>query len=186
MGCMTIGERIKAARKAVKMTQAQLAESSNISLSSIRRYESGTSNPTLDILIRMADGLDVRIGELALREAVAHIDKAELLGRAKVEIDSILRRAVKAYGANAQTDMCIEEMSELTKALLKMRRAGYPKTGEYNHELHKAIIEEIADVQIMLEQMKIIYGDSAGAELAKIDRLKYRLDRRKAAAQEAT
>jgi hypothetical protein len=31
-------------------------------------------------------------------------------------------RAILTYGAQMQGDMCIEEMSELTKALLKYRR----------------------------------------------------------------
>lgn len=35
----------------------------------------------------------------------------------------ILERAINTYGAYAQVDMAIEEMSELTKALLKHRRA---------------------------------------------------------------
>ena len=37
----------------------------------------------------------------------------------------VLERAVKTYGSLAQTDMVLEEMSELTKALLKLRRAHY-------------------------------------------------------------
>ena len=32
-------------------------------------------------------------------------------------------RAILTYGAQMQGDMCIEEMSELTKAILKYRRA---------------------------------------------------------------
>ena len=35
----------------------------------------------------------------------------------------ILLQAVLRYGEHTQVDMCIEEMSELTKALLKYRRA---------------------------------------------------------------
>lgn len=36
--------------------------------------------------------------------------------------ENILLQAIVEYGAEAQTDMMIEEMSELTKALLKHRR----------------------------------------------------------------
>lgn len=59
-----------------------------------------------------------------------------------------LKIIIEKYGKEPQVDMCIEEMSELTKALLKERR------GKGNI---KDIAEEIADVQIMLEQMKWIF-----------------------------
>lgn len=62
----------------------------------------------------------------------------------------VLEKAINTYGEEAQTDMMIEEMSELTKALLKNRRNESRKT-------RADIIEEMADVQIMLDQMKIIY-----------------------------
>ena len=84
----------------------------------------------------------------------------------------ILQEAIKKYGVESQCDMCIEEMSELMKALLKLRRestqTGYQKRREN-------IREEIADVQIMLDQMRIIYGDTTDWENLKIKRLKSRL-----------
>ena len=52
--------------------------------------------------------------------------------------------ALNKWGAEAQTLMVFEEMSELQKELCKHAR------GKDNRE---AIAEEIADVQIMLEQM---------------------------------
>lgn len=60
----------------------------------------------------------------------------------------IYRAAIEKYGDNHQMMMCIEEMSELTKELCKNIR------GRNNKE---QIAEEIADVQIMLEQMKILF-----------------------------
>ena len=66
--------------------------------------------------------------------------------------ENILLQAIVEYGQDAQTDMMIEEMSELAKALLKHRR--YPDDeGTIDN-----IREEMADVQIMLDQMQIIYG----------------------------
>lgn len=68
--------------------------------------------------------------------------------------------------------MCLEEMSELAKALLKIRRPG----GDITAELAN-IREEIADVQIMIDQMRIIYGSDEvdRAEQAKLARLENRL-----------
>ena len=64
------------------------------------------------------------------------------------------------YNPNEQIDVLIEEMSELTKALLKNRRA----RNTHNEELIKAteenIIEEVADVEIMIQQLTHYLGDS--------------------------
>jgi NTP pyrophosphatase (non-canonical NTP hydrolase) len=60
------------------------------------------------------------------------------------------------YGFDAQSRQCIEEMAELTVALNKMWREGM-KTDYFYSELKKNdIAEEIADVYIMLEQMKYL------------------------------
>ena len=72
----------------------------------------------------------------------------------------LLKKAINTYGVQAQKDMMIEEMSELTKAILKERRALKDRNKKYiDLEVARGEIkEEIADVQIMLNQMKIIYG----------------------------
>ena len=58
---------------------------------------------------------------------------------------------INSHGVRSQEDVAIEEMSELQKAIIKNRR--------YNDEnTRKEIIEEIADVEIMLSQLKIIYS----------------------------
>ena len=87
----------------------------------------------------------------------------------------ILRRAVAAFGPVQQTDMMIEEMSELTKAICKLWRTD---PGSLD-ELHAkgSIIEEAADVQIMLDQIKIIVGDTKQVEAKKVARLLSSLDR---------
>lgn len=55
--------------------------------------------------------------------------------------------AIDKFGWDKQVDMLIEEMAELTQALLKVRRG---KEGALDN-LH----EEIADVEIVLSQIKI-------------------------------
>ena len=72
----------------------------------------------------------------------------------------LLKKAINTYGVQAPKDMMIEEMSELTKAILKERRALKDRNKKYiDLEVARGEIkEEIADVQIMLNQMKIIYG----------------------------
>ncbi|MBD5547541.1 MAG: hypothetical protein HDQ97_09095 [Lachnospiraceae bacterium] len=79
----------------------------------------------------------------------------------------VLEKAVKTWGEAAQTDMMIEEMAELTKALLNNRRGR-----ESN------ISEEMADVYIMLKQLEIIFENKGKINHfinEKIKRLEERL-----------
>lgn len=89
---------------------------------------------------------------------------------------ALLDRAITTYGAPAQMDMAVEEMAELTKALCKIKRA---KAGCEVTAAIGNVIEEMADVQIMLDQLRIIFHQSTEeVEEAKLERLKNRLDGR--------
>ena len=59
-------------------------------------------------------------------------------------------------------------MSELIKALLKYRLSQTP-------ENKNNVLEEMADVGIMLDQLRIIYGDETMLRKAKLERLKKRM-----------
>lgn len=89
---------------------------------------------------------------------------------------AILKQALDTYGAEAQTLMRFEEMAELQKELVKHERGA-------DNVPH--IAEEIADVQIMLDQMTLLF-DCAGAvqslHSAKVARLAKRLDAEQSAA----
>lgn len=85
----------------------------------------------------------------------------------------ILEDAVKTWGMRAQEDMLLEEMSELAKAVLKLRREKRKQMMPY---AISAIREEMADVQIMLDQMKIMYGEVDDFERDKLKRLLERLE----------
>lgn len=88
----------------------------------------------------------------------------------------ILEAAVEHYGADRQEDVLIEEMSELMKALLKLRRAALACMDEETLEhLEGHVEEEMADVQIMLNQMVLIHGDFNSYEITKLERLAERL-----------
>jgi len=65
---MPIGDEIKGARKKVKLTQAELAEKSGLSLMSIRRYEAGERQPTLVQIQDISDALKVPISEFLTGE----------------------------------------------------------------------------------------------------------------------
>lgn len=64
-------------------------------------------------------------------------------------VHPICKRALETWGETAQMLMVIEEMSELTKEILKNINRRKDNISE--------IIEETADVEIMLEQLKANY-----------------------------
>ena len=65
------------------------------------------------------------------------------------ERKEIYEKALRTWGTQAQIMMAIEEMSELTKELCKHFR-GRPNGEE--------IVDELADVTIMVEQLRLIFG----------------------------
>lgn len=56
---------------------------------------------------------------------------------------------VSKYGSDIQSTICMEECAELIQAISKMKR------GKDNRD---NLIEEMADVYIILEQLKFIYN----------------------------
>lgn len=84
-----------------------------------------------------------------------------------------LERAIETYGKDMQLNVAIEELSELIKEICKNKR------GSDNRE---AIIEEMADCYIMMEQIAIIFGieyDTIHETVdKKLTRLEKRLDER--------
>ena len=86
----------------------------------------------------------------------------------------IEKRAIELFGVDAQCDMAIEEMGELIKAILKLRRA--KKFSGDIKSAANAVREEMADVTIMLEQLKIMYGNTSDIEREKLGRLERRMD----------
>ncbi len=83
----------------------------------------------------------------------------------------ILQKALKTWGTNAQILIAIEEMSELTKALLKNINRGKDNRDH--------ILEELSDVLITLEQIQMIYGftqeEINGAICKKMEKISKRL-----------
>ncbi|ALU14518.1 hypothetical protein ACH52_1738 [Eubacterium limosum] len=87
-----------------------------------------------------------------------------------MKTQEIEKAAIEAFGKESQKDIFIEESAELTKELLKERR------GEDNL---MAILEEMADVEISLDQMKLIYGSCEKIKQKKILRLEDEIERKK-------
>ncbi|MBE6467976.1 MAG: hypothetical protein E7004_05245 [Alphaproteobacteria bacterium] len=76
----------------------------------------------------------------------------------------VLKRALETWGEQAQMLMVVEEMSELMKEVLKNINRKKNNIDE--------IIEETADVEIMLEQLKENYKIAEKVEAYKKDKIK--------------
>lgn len=87
----------------------------------------------------------------------------------RVKETRTLEEAIHKYGNEAQTKMLLEEMAELQKEICKFWR------GKDNLE---DIADEVADVEIMLAQTKMIFGIEEAVtrhRTAKLQRLSDRM-----------
>lgn len=84
------------------------------------------------------------------------------------ERQKIYENAISKWGENEQIWMAIEEMGELIASINRYRRGrGTPLD----------LLEEIADVQIMSEQLAVIFGaeEIEKVKIIKLERLKGRI-----------
>lgn len=70
------GKRVRALRKAKKMTQEQLAVAADSGAKYISELERGEANVTITLVSKLAQGLGVKIGELF--ESASEVDCQEL------------------------------------------------------------------------------------------------------------
>lgn len=100
-----------------------------------------------------------------------------------------IQKIAQTYGYDAQSRQCIEEMAELTQAINKYWRKDL-QCGKYPYnpwdgympdgsEEHNNLIEELADVQIMIWQMKFLLTATDFDEIIqqKIGRQMERIER---------
>lgn len=83
-------------------------------------------------------------------------------------MEEVLKRAIATWGPDLQLNVAIEELSELTKEICKSKRGA----DNADH-----IAEEVADVEIMLEQIKMIFNNRKAVERHKHEKL-IRLEKR--------
>lgn len=144
-----------------------------------KMYDDSQFKPEEDIDSFIATFYMVLIGMAENRE---RLKIYETTGLPTTVYPKVLQECIDTYGADKQIDQTIEEMSELTKALLKHRRKeGGNVNPTPDTDLVKAradILEETADVIIMLTQIIMIFGGRDFVERiieSKVDRQKKRL-----------
>jgi hypothetical protein len=91
--------------------------------------------------------------------------------------------AIETFGEDLQIAVTIEEMAELTKELCKAQRVTFVARGGLGDGLidnHDEIAEEIADVQIALEELEQLYGAKKKVQKIrqqKLARLEMRIEK---------
>ena len=63
---VSVKDAVRNARKIKGLTQKQAAEACGISVAQYKRYESGTSEPRKDALVKLAKGLGISTDEIVL------------------------------------------------------------------------------------------------------------------------
>jgi transcriptional regulator with XRE-family HTH domain len=90
-----LGERIKLLRKDQGITQDQLSEYINVSRSSVKGYENDGVEPSLSVLIKIADVFNVSLDYLLCRTEEKH--NVNLLDEYTKEILIKVYEAIKDY-----------------------------------------------------------------------------------------
>ena len=85
---------------------------------------------------------------------------------------ALYERAISTYGKEAQVTKAVEELSELSAELARYALCG----GKPDEHLLAHIREELADVEIMCNQMELIFGDVSPWAMCKLERLERRLE----------
>lgn len=74
---LILGERIRERRKALGLTQEQLAEQAGMSVNFLARMEMAGRTPSFDTLVRLSDALKVDVSDLLNRRTEAEwLDQA--------------------------------------------------------------------------------------------------------------
>lgn len=86
-------------------------------------------------------------------------------------MDKDLRNIAEHYGLRVQMRQLIEEMAELTQVICKSERYDLDTVREH-------LVEEVADVQVVLEQVIYLLGDNRIEQIRaeKIARQKRRIE----------
>lgn len=94
----------------------------------------------------------VRIKNLAIKGKVL----------SKTEMDALFHKTIEYWGFEIQSNVFIEELAELIKAMAKYKREECEKAPE---EVKYNLLEEIADVHNMLYQMEVYFSEDKIAQI---------------------
>ncbi len=89
------GERITVLRESREMTKAELADSIHVSRSSVTEYENGTRQPSMSVLLGLADffnvSLDYLMGRTFVKTTFQQLEEKLTFHSGVIPIDMIFR-----------------------------------------------------------------------------------------------
>lgn len=130
----------------------------------------GNNEKEILLLLAQNDALKKQNEELQIELKKVMPDNLHQMIKEENEQLQVVNNAINHYGIFLQKLVAIEEMAELIKEIIKSFR------GEKNRE---NIVEEIADVEIMMQQLSLIHDctfDVVEMRRKKIERLKKRIE----------
>jgi transcriptional regulator with XRE-family HTH domain len=124
---MEFPERLTALRKARGLTQQALAEQVAVTMVQIHRYEGGTSQPTLDVIRRLAIALGVSTDMLIFDEQERGPSEAlryqfETISRMSEREQEIARELLDALIIKSQVSGAIERVAKPAAKEIKQSR----------------------------------------------------------------
>jgi transcriptional regulator with XRE-family HTH domain len=125
---MEFPERLTALRKARGLTQQALADQVNLAVLQIRRYEGGTSQPTLDVIRRLAIALGTSADMLVFDETERGPSDAlryqfETISRMPEHEQNMVRDLLDAVIVKNQVTGAIERVHKPAAKEIKPTRA---------------------------------------------------------------
>jgi transcriptional regulator with XRE-family HTH domain len=105
----TFGSRLRALRKAASMSQLELGERSGLDYTYVGGIERGERNPTLEVISKLADGLQIeveqmfRFGGAQARDNRAIADLVALLENEEPALASCALELVRSVASYSET-----------------------------------------------------------------------------------
>lgn len=84
-----LGKRIREIRKSQGLSQEKLAERAGISAQYVSNIERGKENPTLDLLLRLAEALRVSLAQMCDFETMEEMNQRKM----RASVNGLLRSA---------------------------------------------------------------------------------------------
>lgn len=146
---MTIGDRIRSARKNAGMTQAQLAEKSGVAAISIHQYEAGKRQPRLEQLIRISSALNVDMLDITGLESEMSEYRFELTKAGNGEATSPNEKnlSMRDIYSLLSSDEKIEFWGRLMKPLQAKLNEAFSKLNQDGQQEAVKRVEELTEIR---------------------------------------
>lgn len=96
--------RIRDARKALKMTQAEVAQRTGINRATLSKYETGEITPSLGQLEKLAQILNFYISEVVAPDEWAKIDSSDAFSDKGPEVNNLIQTRVHSPNLQLLSD----------------------------------------------------------------------------------